>query len=177
MKQCDLRAYFDEKRLDRVFLEWGVLASTSQRRKHEINRLSRKDSPNPCFLIWKIKNTMVGLPQRRTTTFRRIGEMSRRRQLCMWRYFLRNTQSENIFINHMGFFGRYFIETTLLVVIHISHTQKWAGGHRCSLRHNVCHPATARLRHHTFYKQKKNRQLPILIWNNMICEHILMRNA
>ena len=27
--------------------------------------------PNPCFLIWKIKNTMVGLMQRRPTIFRR----------------------------------------------------------------------------------------------------------
>ena len=36
----------------------------------------------------------------------------------------------------------YFIGTTLLVNIHISFTQKWAGGHRCSYRHNVCRPAT-----------------------------------
>ena len=40
-------------------------------------------SPNPCFLIWKIKNTMVGLIQRRTTKFQRTGEMSRRRRLCI----------------------------------------------------------------------------------------------
>ena len=49
----------------------------------------------------------------------------------------------------------YFIYTPLLVIIHIPYTQKWAGGHRCSLRHNVCHPATARLQHHTIYKQKR----------------------
>ena len=40
------------------------------------------------------------------------------------------------------FLGRYYINTALLVIIHIPLTQKWAGGHRCSLRHNVCHPAT-----------------------------------
>ena len=38
---------------------------------------AQRYSPNPCFLIKKIKNTMVGLIQRRPTTFRRTGEMSR----------------------------------------------------------------------------------------------------
>ena len=37
-----LPGIFDEKRLDEVFLEWGVLANMSQRQKHEIKRLSRK---------------------------------------------------------------------------------------------------------------------------------------
>ena len=32
--------------------------------------------------------------------------------------------------------------TTLLVMIHISRTQKWAGGHRYAFRRNVCRPAT-----------------------------------
>ena len=43
---------------------------------------------------------MVGLIQRRPTTFRRIGEMSRRRRLCMRRYVLGNVQSEYMFINN-----------------------------------------------------------------------------
>ena len=34
-------------------------------------------------------------------------------------------------------------------MIHIICTQSWAGGHRCSLRHNVCHPATVLMRMYT----------------------------
>ena len=37
-----LPGIFDEKRLDEVFLEWGILQNMSQRQKHEIKRLSRK---------------------------------------------------------------------------------------------------------------------------------------
>ena len=55
-----------------------------------ISHASEYDRPNPCSLIWKIKDTMVGLPQRRPTTFRRTGEMSRWRRLSMRRYKQRN---------------------------------------------------------------------------------------
>ena len=53
--------------------------------------------------------------------------------------------------------------SALLVKIHISFTQKWAGGHRYSLRRNVCHPATDA--HTCIYncKNKKNRHLPVQI--------------
>ncbi len=44
--------------------------------------------------------------------------------------------------NERCFLVRYFIYTELLVIIHFPQTQKWAGGHRCSFRHNVCRPAT-----------------------------------
>ena len=50
------------------------------------------------------------------------------------------------------FWGRYCMDTALLVIIHIPRTQKWAGGHRCSLRHNVCRPATTRMRIYTIVK-------------------------
>ena len=60
----------------------------------------------------------------------------------MRRYVLEDVQSENMFINVMGFFVRYCTGSALLVTIHIICTQSWAGGHRCSLRHNVCRPAT-----------------------------------
>ena len=46
---------------------------------------------------------MVGLIQRRPTTFRRTGEMSRWRRLCMRRYVLGDVQSEDMFINGMWF--------------------------------------------------------------------------
>ena len=55
------------------------------------------------FWFDKIKNTMVGLIQRRPTTFRRTGEMSRWRRLCMRRYVLGDVQSEDMFINGMWF--------------------------------------------------------------------------
>ena len=47
-------------------------------------------------------------------------------------------------VDGMGFEGwvLYYMGSALLVIIHIPRTQKWAGGHRCSLRHNVCRPAT-----------------------------------
>ena len=60
------------------------------------------------FWFAKIKSTMVGLIQRRPTTFRRIGEMSRWRRLCTRRYVLGDVQSENMFINGMGFLGSRF---------------------------------------------------------------------
>ena len=66
------------------------------------------------------------------------------------------------FINYKWRLVLYSICTALLVQLHISHTQKWAApfpcsktksqisfshgwaqeGHRCSLRRNICHPAT-----------------------------------
>ena len=65
------------------------------------------------FLILKIKNTMVGLPHRRPATFRRIGEMSRRRRLSMRRYKQRNhIHQHNIYSNlfaHVGIFDVYVI--------------------------------------------------------------------
>ena len=39
--------------------------------------------------------------------------------------------------------------TTLLFYLHIPNTQKWAGGHRYSLRRNVCRPATTRTHAYT----------------------------
>ena len=51
---------------------------------------------------------MVGLIQRRPTTFRRTGEMSRRRRLCMRRYVLGDVQSEDMFINGMWFLVSIF---------------------------------------------------------------------
>ena len=36
----------------------------------------------------------------------------------------------------------YYMGSALLVIIHIILTQKRAGGHRCSFRHNICRPAT-----------------------------------
>ena len=60
----------------------------------------------------------------------------------MRRYVLEDVQSENMFINVIESFVRYCTGSALLVTIHIICTQSWAGGHRCSLRHNVCHPAT-----------------------------------
>ena len=40
------------------------------------------------------------------------------------------------------FLVRYYINRPLLMIKHIRRTQKWAWGHRCSLRHNVCRHAT-----------------------------------
>ena len=42
--------------------------------------------------------------------------------------------------------------TPLLVKLSIVDTSYMAGGHRCSLRHNVCRPATARMRIYTIVK-------------------------
>ena len=50
-----------------------------------------------------------------------------------------------VFLFTVEFWILYFFDTALLVMIHIPYTQNWAGGHRCSLRHNVCHPATTRI--------------------------------
>ena len=44
----------------------------------------------------------------------------------------------------LGFWILYFFATALLVMIYIPYKQNWAGGHRCSLRHNVCRPAITR---------------------------------
>ena len=61
----------------------------------------------------------------------------------MRRYVLGNVQSEDVFVNWFGVLGvLYFIGIALLLIIHILYTQKWARGHRCSLRHNVCRRAT-----------------------------------
>ena len=57
---------------------------------------------------------MVGLIQRRPTTFRRTGEMSRRRRLCMRRYVPGNVQSEDMFINGMGFLGEIFYKHSVV---------------------------------------------------------------
>ena len=37
----------------------------------------------------------------------------------------------------LGLWVLYFIDTALLVVIHISLTQKWAGGHTVPSRYNA----------------------------------------
>ena len=55
----------------------------------------------------------------------------------MRRYVLGNVQSEYVFINDMGFWGRYCIDTTLLVIIHISRTQKWAAQCNAPLRSGI----------------------------------------
>ena len=47
-------------------------------------------------------------------------------------YVLGNVQSEDMFINGMRFWGRYYINTTLLVTIHIICTQSWAVPFPCS---------------------------------------------
>ena len=55
----------------------------------------------------------------------------------MRRYVLGNVQSEYVFINDMGFWGRYCIDTTLLVIIHIPRAQKWASGSDPLLRSGI----------------------------------------
>ena len=89
-----------------------------------ISQALEHDSPKPCHLIWKIKNTMVGLPHRRPETFRRIGEMSRWRQLSMRRYKQRNhIQQHNIYSNlfsHGGIFDVYGIVFWFLSAIYFS---------------------------------------------------------
>ena len=64
---------------------------------------------------------MVGLIQRRPTTFRRTGEMSRRRRLCMRRYVPGNVQSEDMFINGMGFLGEIFYKHSVVGGV-VNHT-------------------------------------------------------
>ena len=56
----------------------------------------------------------------------------------------------------------------------------FAGGHRCSLRHNVCHPATAAFA--IFYKtirkiDRKSKKQPSHPNTQKICEDNLMRNG
>ena len=71
---------------------------------------------------------------------------------------------------------RYFINTTLLVDIHILYAQKWAGGHRCSYRHNVCRPATAVFA--ILYKIiRKKPAITGSHTNTAICDDNLMRNG
>ena len=88
-----------------------------------------------------------------------------------------------VFINYKSFWGRDFINAALLVVIHIQYVQKWAGGHRYSLRRNVCRPATMRTHTHTIKKymqhfKYKKRYLPFLqLISTAICEEFSMRNA
>ena len=48
----------------------------------------------------------------------------------------------------INFLILYYINRTLLIIIHILFAQKWAGGFTEP-------PATARLRHHAIRKQKK----------------------
>ena len=56
-----------------------------------------------------------------------------------------------------GFLVKKCMNTALLIIIHILYTQKRAGGHRCSLRHNVCHPATFGDCEIIYSQPKKNR--------------------
>ena len=67
-------------------------------------------------------------------------------------YVLGDTLSEDLFINGMRLWVIYFLGTPLLVGLYISKTTYMAGGHRCSLRHNVCRPATMRMRIYTIVK-------------------------
>ena len=48
---------------------------------------------------------------------------------------VRYVQSEDMFINGLGFWAKYFIRTALLVIIYIICTQKWAGGHTVPSRY------------------------------------------
>ena len=56
------------------------------------------------------------------------------RRNAMRRYVLEDVQSEERFINDIEFWVRYFIGTTLLVIIHITRTQKWAAQCNAPLR-------------------------------------------
>ena len=60
------------------------------------------------FWFDKIKSTMVGLIQRRPTTFRRTGEMSRWCRLCMRRYVLGYTQWW-VDLNILNCYGLYIL--------------------------------------------------------------------
>ena len=55
----------------------------------------------------------------------------------MGRENIGNVLSEYRCINCMGFWVLYFIDTTLLVMIHILCTQKWAGGHTVPSRYGA----------------------------------------
>ena len=66
------------------------------------------------------------------------------------RYVLESVQSEEMFINGMRLWVIYCISSPLLVVMHIPQAQKWAPGHRCSLRHNVCQALQREYKHIQF---------------------------
>ena len=66
-----------------------------------------------------------------------------------------------IFAN--GILVLYFKSTALLVITHILRIQKWAWGHRCSLRHNVCRHATDALANE--YNRKTICMGNICWWN------------
>lgn len=65
---------------------------------------------------------------------------------------------------------------------HKNRTSNMAGGHRHSLRRNVCHPATMRTHTHTIKKymqhfKYKKRYLPFLqLISTAICEEFSSRN-
>ena len=92
------------------------------------------------------------------------------------RYVLGDTQSENAFINCMRFSDIYFICTTLLVMIHILNTQKWAPGHTVP-------GATTRINAYTIKKYIQHFKYKSGLYhfpkfiNAVICEEFSMRNA
>ena len=75
-----------------------------------------------------------------------------------------------------GFLVKKCMNTALLIIIHILYTQKRAGGHRCSLRHNVCRPATFGDCEIIYSQTKRTGYTDSFIYT-VICEDILMRNG
>ena len=88
------------------------------------------------------------------------------------RYVFGDVHGEYMFINGLRFLVTYFINTTLLVIIHIKYTKKWAAGYNPPLRSGK---RTNRI--YIYITIKKRTSAADSFIYTIICEEFSMRNA